>query len=301
MIVPFLKSGDKVAITAPASQVKKEDVLKGVQILENWGLQVVVGDTVGNSFFNFSDTLENRKRELQDFLDDDSIQCIFSARGGYGVSDLIDTLDFQKFIQNPKWIIGFSDLTALLLHINLLGYPAIHGPMAKTLIFDEFSTENLRRILFGENTHYHWNPNPSNKIGVSQGETVGGNLVLLAHSIGSKSDISYDGKILFIEDIGEKMYSIDRLMVQLKRAAKLKNLAGLVVGDFSDISENSVPFGSTVSEIILNHTSDYDYPMAFGFQFGHEDVNLPIVMGVTYQLDVKPAGVTLKSSFNGII
>lgn len=301
MIVPFLKLGDKVAITAPASQVKKDDVLKGVQILENWGLQIIIGDTVGNSFFNFSDTLENRKRELQGFLDDDSIQCIFSARGGYGVSDLIDALDFQKFRRNPKWIIGFSDLTALLLHINHLGYPGIHGPMAKTLIFDEFSTENLRRILFGENIHYHWNPDSSNKIGVSQGEAAGGNLVLLAHSIGSQSDISYDDKILFIEDIGEKMYSIDRLVVQLKRAGKLKNLAGLVVGDFTDISENSVPFGSTVSEIILNHTSDYDYPVAFGFQFGHEDVNLPIVMGATYQLDVKPAGVTLKSSFNGII
>lgn len=301
MIVPFLKLGDKVAITAPASQVKGEDVLKGVQILEKWGLRVVVGSTVGNSFFNFSDTLENRRAELQDFIDDGSIKCIFSARGGYGVSDLINTLDFEKFRRNPKWIIGFSDLTALLLHINHLGYDAVHGPMAKTLIFDELSTENLRRILFGENTHYYWNPNPLNKTGVTQGEAVGGNLVLLAHSIGSQSDVSYADKILFIEDIGEKMYSIDRLMVQLKRAGKLKNLAGLVVGDFSDISENSVPFGSTVSEIVLNHTADYHYPVAFGFQFGHEDVNLPIVMGARYHLDVKPVGVTLKSSFNGII
>lgn len=300
-MAPFLKLGDKVAITAPASQVKGEDVLKGVQILEKWGLRVVVGSTVGNSFFNFSDTLENRRAELQNFIDDDSIKCIFSARGGYGVSDLIDALDFKKFRQNPKWIIGFSDLTALLLHINHLGYGAVHGPMGKTLIFDEFSTENLRRILFGENTHYHWNPNPSNKTGVTRGEAVGGNLVLLAHSIGSQSDVSYADKILIIEDIGEKMYSIDRLMVQLKRAGKLKNLAGLVVGDFSDIRENSVPFGSTVSEIVLNHTSDYHYPVAFGFQFGHEDVNLPIVMGARYHLDVKPVGVTLKSSFNGII
>jgi muramoyltetrapeptide carboxypeptidase len=301
MDIPFLQAGDKVAITASASKVNRDHVLEGVKYLKDWGFEVVIGDSVGRSHFNFSDTFENRKSELQGGLDDPSIKCILAARGGYGTSNLIDTLDFSRFLTSPKWIVGFSDLTSLLLHVNRLGYPAVHGPMAKTLVFDEFSRENLRKILTGESTAYEWASSPRNKTGNVSGLTVGGNLVLLAHSIGSQSDLSYDGKILLIEDVGEKLYSVDRLMVQLKRAGKLSKLAGLIVGDFSNNEEALDTFGSSIPDIVLNHTADFDYPIAFDFKFGHEDVNLPIVMGSMYHLSVQSSGVTLKSNFNGIV
>lgn len=298
-IPPYLKPGDKVAVTAPASRVHLEDVLPGVKILQRWGLQVETGPTAGHSFHNFSDTFENRLQEFQRFLDDPEIRCILAARGGYGISDLIDHLDFTAFKKHPKWIVGFSDLTALLLHLNSLGYEAVHGPMAKTLIFDLHSSEQLRAVLFGEAGSYRLSSRSDNREGRGAGPALGGNLVLLAHSIGSASDISYDGKILFLEDIGEKLYNIDRLMVQLKRAGKLKHLAGLVAGSFSDMSEPS--FGFSAEEIILHHTASYDYPVALGFQFGHESVNLPIVMGRAYDLEVTSAGVTLKMQENEIV
>ncbi len=298
-IAPYLKPGDKVAVTAPASRVHPEDVAPGVKILQRWGLQVETGLTTGRSFHNFSDTFENRLQEFQLFLNDPEIRCIFAARGGYGVSDLIDHLDFTAFRKQPKWVVGFSDLTALLLHLNSLGYAAVHGPMAKTLIFDPHSSETLRTLLFGEGASYRLTGRPDNREGRGTGPAVGGNLVLLAHSIGSASDISYNGKILFLEDIGEKLYNIDRLMVQLKRSGKLKHLAGLVMGSFTDMGEPS--FGFSAEEIIRHHTASYDYPVALGFQFGHESVNLPIIMGQSYDLDITAAVVTLKMLENEIL
>lgn len=297
---PYLQPGDKVAITAPASRVFLEDLSEGLKILQQWGLRVEMGTTPGRSFHNFSDTFENRLQELQRFLDDPEIKCILAARGGYGISDLLDHLDFTSFKKHPKWMVGFSDLTALLLHLNSLGYEAVHGPMVKTLSFDPaWSSEKLRTVLSGETPVYNLPVYPGNREGQGEGPAVGGNLVLLAHSIGSASDISYDGKILFLEDIGEKLYNIDRLMVQLKRAGKLKHLAGLVAGSFTDMDDPS--FGWTAEEIILHHTATCNYPVALGFQFGHEDVNLPVIMGRNYELTVTPAEVTLKMSGNGVV
>ena len=298
-IPPYLQPGDTIAITAPASRVQLTDVVPGVETLQKWGFRVKTGSTAGRSFHNFADTFENRLQELQSFLDDPDIRCILAARGGYGVSDLIDHLDFTTFNKHPKWIVGFSDLTALLLHLNALGYEAVHGPMAKTLSFDAYSSEMLRAVLTGQDTTYTLPAHPDNREGRGTGRAVGGNLVLLAHSIGSASDISYHGKILFLEDIGEKLYNIDRLMVQLKRAGKLDRLAGLVAGSFSDMCEPS--FGFTAEEIIRHHTASGDYPVALGFQFGHESVNLPVITGRGYELNVTPAGVTLKMSENDII
>lgn len=289
---PYLQPGDKVAVTAPASRVHLQDVISGTTILQQWGLEVETGATAGRSFHNFSDTFENRLGELQRFLDAPEVKCIFAARGGYGISDLIDHLDFTAFRKHPKWVVGFSDLTALLLHLNSLGFEAVHGSMAKTLNFDSFSTSMLQALLFGEAPAYQLPGHRKNREGKAMGEAIGGNLVLLAHSIGSASDISYDGKILFLEEIGEKLYHIDRLMVQLKRAGKLKHLAGLVMGSFTDMSEPS--FGFNATQIILHHTASYDYPVALGFQFGHESVNLPVIMGRNHELEVTPAGFTLK-------
>lgn len=289
-----LKPGDKVAITAPASRVYTQDLVIGIANLESWRLQVIVGNTVGNSHFNFSDTLQNRLQELQSFLDDKDVKCILAARGGYGVSDLLDQLDFSSFLENPKWVCGFSDLTALVLHINSLGIQAIHGPMAKTLSFDKESNKYLYNALFGSDLTYTFANNSSNKLGIGNGTAIGGNLVMLCHCVGSNSDVSYAGKILFIEDVGEKLYSIDRLMVQLKRAGKLKGLAGLVVGDFSETGEEAITFGETAEEIIIRHTAEYSYPVSFGFPFGHEKQNWPIIMGGQYELEVLEGKSLLK-------
>lgn len=292
---PYLKKGDKIAITAPASKLDRESIEIGVEILQSWGLEVIIGKTVGRKFHDFSDTLENRTSEFQSFLDDSSIKLILSARGGYGCSKIIDDLNFDKFKVSPKWICGFSDLTAMLLHVNGLGFQALHGVMAKTMTYHQASNESLRAALFGEKYLYAFEPSTSNILGEGQGEAIGGNLALLVHSIGSKSDINYDGKILFLEDISEYYYNLDRMLVQLKRAGKLQYLAGLVVGDFSDCKENDEPFGKKIEEIILEHTADSYYPVSFGFGFGHENKNLAIRMGEELYLDVKSSGSIIKS------
>ena len=293
---PYIKRGDLVAITAPASKLDVKSLEISLEILQNdWGLKVLVGSTVGKSFNGFSDTDINRKNELQDFLDDPSIKLIFSARGGYGCSKIIDSLNFDKFKNIPKWVCGFSDLTALLLEINSLGFQAIHGVMAKTMTFDSDSNLSLKKLLFGEKTNYKFKYSQLNILGKGIGEAVGGNLALLVHSIGSQSDISYDGKILFLEDISEYYYNLDRMMLQLKRAEKFKKLQGLVIGDFSDCKENDIPFGKNHEEIILEHISEFSFPVAFNFAFGHEKKNLAIRMGETLKIDVNKQFVSLKS------
>jgi muramoyltetrapeptide carboxypeptidase len=292
---PFLKKGDKVAITAPASRLEKKSIEIGVEILINWGLQVIVGDTVGAKYFDFSDTLENRTAEMQKFLDDDTVKLILSARGGYGCSKIIDDLDFSKFKDNPKWVCGFSDVTSILLHINKLGFQSLHGVMAKTMVSHHDSNESLRKLLFGEKLEYAFGASEKNRIGIAKGEAVGGNLSLLVHIIGSRSDLPYDGKVLFLEDISEYYYNLDRMMVQLKRAGKLANLAGIICGDFSDCKENGEPFGKNIEEMILEHTEGMPYPIAFDFGFGHESKNLAIRMGEELRLEVKKQGVLLNS------
>jgi muramoyltetrapeptide carboxypeptidase len=246
-------------------------------------------------FHGFADTLENRTAEFQSFLDDSSIKLILSARGGYGCSKIIDSLNFDKFKTSPKWVCGFSDLTAMLLHVNGLGFQSVHGVMAKTMTYHQESNDTLRAALFGKSYNYIFGFASSNKLGDGQGEAIGGNLALLVHSIGSKSDVSYDGKILFLEDVSEYYYNLDRMLVQLKRAGKLQNLAGLVIGDFSECKENDEPFGKSIEEIILEHTEDTKYPIAFDFGFGHENKNLAIRMGENLKLEVKASGSLIKS------
>ena len=278
----FLKPGDTVAVTAPASRVSLEDVR--LDILRSWGFHVKVGATVGSHYHNFSAPRSVRREELQSFLDDPEVKCIFAARGGYGISDLLDQLDWSSFLKKPKWVVGFSDVTALLCHIQGLDVACIHGPMAKTLSFDSRSNDNLLSTLSGDFPTYEWKVSAPPRPGISQGMAVGGNLVLLSHILGSSSEVDFQGKILFIEEVGEQLYNIDRMMVQLKRSGKLKGLAGIVLGSFTEMGD--LPFGKTVEEIVLDHTQQENYPVASGFPFGHDDVNLPIVMGLTYKLEV---------------
>ncbi|RFS15246.1 LD-carboxypeptidase [Emticicia sp. C21] len=277
---PFLQKGDKVAIVALASKLNSDDIQPAIQLMQdNWGLKVVVGESVSASYFGFAGTDKVRARDFQKMLDDTSIKVIFSARGGYGSSRIIDSVDFTIFQQSPKWVVGFSDITAVHSHIQSLGFQSLHAPMPKTFLKDDYSLETLRAFLYGESQKYEIGGNELDRFGMGQGQIIGGNLCLLAHLVGSPSDINWDGKILFIEDVSEYLYNIDRMMIQLKRAGKLRNLKGLIVGSFTDSKENDEPFGKTAYEIIAEHVAEYNYPVCYGFPTGHDTANWSIPCG----------------------
>jgi muramoyltetrapeptide carboxypeptidase len=292
---PYLKKGDTVAIVAMASKLERKSIEAAVEEIESWGLNVIIGESVGASDFDFAGTDEIRLRDFQEMLDDKNVRAIFSARGGYGSSRIIDQVNFASFVSHPKWIVGFSDITAVHGKIQNLGFQSIHGPMPKTMFWDAKSDECLQGILFGKNVKYNHSTYKLNRLGEGIGQVVGGNLALLAHGIGTSSELDFVEKILFIEDVGEYLYNLDRLMVQLKRAGKLSNLAGLIVGQFSDVKENDEPFGKTAYEIIEEYVSQKDYPVAYDFPVGHTNDNWPLRCGEAMQLIVKKKGVILQS------
>lgn len=294
---PFLKPNDKIAIVSMASAVQEEPIHKAKAIIAEQGYEVLLGKSILNRHHNFGGTDEERIQDLQNALDDPEVKAIFSSRGGYGMTRILDKLDFSKFQKNPKWIIGFSDITGLHLKIQTLGYQSIHGPMPSTFKFDKGSLNRLFRLLNGEGIELIVKSKDQNRIGKAIAPIVGGNLCLLAHSLGSMADISYDGSILFVEDIGEYMYSIDRMFVQLKRAGKLNKVKGVIVGDFSDVKEQSTPFGKSIEEIVLEHVGELDIPIAFGFPMGHDKVNIPFRLGEEVTLEVNES----KSSLNNYV
>lgn len=285
---PFLHEGDKIGIISPSSVLDQGRFLTGKQILENAGFQIVSGRNLFSVYHNFAGTDEQRKSDFQEMLDDPKIKAIIMGRGGYGITRYLDQLDFSQFKSHPKWLIGFSDITALHQKINALGFQSIHGPMVVTLANDDYSTQSLIDILKGKTVNYSTPSSPENLPGQVEGQIIGGNLCLLAHGIGSPDHLSYEGNILFLEEINEYYYNIDRMMVQLKRSGVLSKIGGLVIGDFSSCKENSVPFGKNVKEIVLDHVSEYHYPIAFDVPIGHLKVNWPIICGKTYQLNIEP-------------
>ena len=292
---PYLKKGDKIAIVCPAKKLPKSiDV--GIEILQSWGLEVVIGKTVTGSYHQFAGTDQERAEDLQQFLDDKSIKAIIAGRGGYGTIRIIDKLDFTAFNKNPKWLIGFSDITILLSHsLAALQTQSIHGQMPYT--FDESTPEaleSLRKILFGEQVEYTYKSEFTNRIGNAEGILIGGNLSLLIAVEGSKSEMDYTDKILFLEDVGEHEYSIDRMMRLLKRAGKLANLKGLIIGAFNEIDEEKIPFGQTPEEIIWDLVNEYDYPVCFNFPTGHIEDNRAMVLGKSVNLSVEKNKVDFK-------
>ncbi|PWJ58295.1 muramoyltetrapeptide carboxypeptidase [Dyadobacter jejuensis] len=285
-----LRAGDAVGLLAPASIVRYEDLQEGIATLtDDWGLKVVEGQTLHSGYFQFSDTDQRRSQDLQTMLDHPELKAIFAARGGYGCSRIIDQLDFTKFLENPKWIIGFSDLTVLGNHLYNIGVQSIHGPMVKSmsLIGAEQASLALKNMLFGEEPAYHCPPHALNRLGRAEGNLVGGNLCLLSHLIGSASEVDTRGCILFIEDINEYLYNLDRMMLQLKRAGKLAGLAGIIIGQFTDMKDNSDPtFGQTYTEIIAEHIQEYHYPVCHNFPAGHVADNRPLRIGAPAVLEV---------------
>lgn len=298
LIAPgYLQKGDTVGVVAPASRVNYRDVEPGIALLkEQWGLNVVEGKTLTNDYFQFSGTDRERLEDLQSMLDNTEIKAIIAARGGYGFSRLLDQLNFSIFKESPKWLVGFSDVTAVLTHLETLGFQCLHAPMAKLFCQEggEEATESLRKALFGEKLSYTIPAHDFNRYGTADGRLVGGNLCLLAHLIGSKSEIDTQGKILFIEDVSEYLYNLDRMMVQLKRSGKLSNLAGLIVGQFTNIKDNAAPvFGKDAYEIVREHVSEFDYPVCYDFPVGHVADNRTLIIGATAKFEVDEGGVVL--------
>jgi muramoyltetrapeptide carboxypeptidase len=291
---PFLKKGDKIAITCPAKKLPNP-MTDAIKLLQSWGLEVILGDTVNASYHQFAGDDAFRAKDLQRFIDDDSIKAIIAARGGYGTVRMIDLVDFSRFTQNPKWVIGFSDIT--LLHAHLFANfnaPSIHGQMPMTIPDASVrSLDTLRKALFGEEISYQIKPNALNRIGETEGLLIGGNLSILLSASGSVSDMDYAGKILFIEDIGEYLYAVDRMLRTLKRAGKLQRLKGLIVGGFTDIKDNDIPFGQTIPEIVMDVINEYDYPVCFDFPAGHVTDNCSLVLGKMLSLSVTDQEVNI--------
>ena len=276
-----------------------EKVSECIRVLnENWGFTTKVGNSIGRQYHYFSGTDEERLEDLQQMLDDDSVKAILCARGGYGLSRIIDAIDFKRFKQNPKWIIGFSDITILHSHIYRNYYiSTIHAPMANAFNENGYQNEfvrSLRSVLEGKKIKYQVQPHAFNRKGEAVGELVGGNLALLAHLLGTDSDLKTRGRILFIEDVGEYLYNIDRMMYQLKRSGKLDKLAGLIVGGFTDMKDTERPFGQTVHEIIRDAVAEYDYPVCFDFPVSHDEKNYALKIGVGYKLIVGKNKVVLE-------
>ena len=292
---PYLKKGDKIAIVCPAKKLPKS-IDSAISILENWGLEVIVGESVYASHHQFAGTDELRTQDIQRFLDDETVKAIICGRGGYGTIRIIDELDFAKFKQNPKWFIGFSDVTILLSHIIAqTQIQCLHAQMPYT--FDESTPEalsSLKKVIFGERQTYHYSSEFNNQPGVGTGILIGGNLTLLVMMQGSVSEMDFDDKILFLEDVGEQEYSIDRMLRMLKRAGKLKNLRGLIIGAFNEIAEERISFGQTAEQVIWDIVKDYDYPVCFNFPTGHIENNLSMVLGAEVALTVEKNDVQFK-------
>lgn len=292
---PYLKKGDKIAITCPAKSLPGE-ITSAVRLLESWGLEVVLGDTVTASHHQFAGDDELRTKDLQRFLDDKTVKAIIAARGGYGTIRIIDRLDFSTFLHQPKWIVGFSDITILHSHIHATcNVQTIHGQMPLNVPDGtKPSLESLRKALFGEPINYSYESSTPGRSGSATGKLIGGNLTLLVMMSGSISEMSFRDKILFIEDVGEYYYSIDRMLWQLKRAGKLAELKGLIVGGFTDLKDNAIPFGETIPEIIMSHVKEYDYPVAFDFPAGHIPDNHALIFGRDTKFDATESDVSLK-------
>ncbi|MGN6395964.1 MAG: S66 peptidase family protein [Mucilaginibacter sp.] len=287
VVPPYLKKGDKIAITCPAKKLPNP-MTDAISLLQSWGLEVVLGDTLNASWHQFAGDDAFRARDLQRFIDDDSIKAIIAARGGYGTVRMIDMVDFSRFATNPKWVSGFSDITLLHAHLfNNFNVASIHGQMPMTIPdATKRSLDTLRKTFFGETLNYQLKPNILNRCGETGGILIGGNLSILLSASGSASDMDYSGKILFIEDIGEYLYSIDRMLRTLKRAGKLAQLKGLIVGGFTDVKDNDIPFGQTVPEIVMDVVKDYDYPVCFDFPAGHVSDNCSLILGQKLSLSV---------------
>ncbi|MEP7109100.1 MAG: LD-carboxypeptidase [Ferruginibacter sp.] len=304
-IIPaYLKKGDIIGITCPAGYITQEDIQPAINKLMEWGFGVSIGNTVGKKDFTFGGTDEERANDFQQMMDDKKIRSVLCARGGYGAVRIIDKIDFKQFAIHPKWIIGFSDITVMHSHLNLnYGIASIHSKMCNSFPDDwnqaepiqKETIESIQQCLTGEKMSYQALPNAHNKTGFASGVLVGGNLKTIESLAGSKSDLITKNKILFVEDTGEYLYSIDRMFWNLKRSGKLTQLQGLIVGGFKiKKDDDGEEFGKTLEEIVLEKVAEYDYPVCFDFPVGHQKNNFALKCGIVHGLGVNPTGSSLK-------
>lgn len=296
---PYLKKGDTIGIVCPAGYMEANKVNTCVATLQKWGYQVKLGKTVGGSSTTyFAGTDEERLNDFQQMLDDDEVKAILCGRGGYGTGRIIEAMRFKKFKKQPKWIIGYSDITVLHNHLYTnYKVSSLHSPMAGAFNEEGYKNEfvlSLKNVLAGKKIKYAAGGHELNRPGQAKGELVGGNLALLAHLTGTGSDIKTKGRILFIEDVGEQLYNIDRMMYQLKRSGKLSKLAGLIFGGFTETKDTERPFGKTVHQLLQEIIAEYDYPVCFDFPVSHTDQNYALKVGVEYTLKVTKSRVLLQ-------
>jgi Uncharacterized proteins, homologs of microcin C7 resistance protein MccF len=299
MIKPSpLKPGDKVGIVATARRIRREDIDAAVETLERWGLKVELSPYLfsdGHSYLAGSD--EQRHAALQQFVDDSSIRAILCARGGYGTTRIIDEINWDELKKNPRWVVGFSDITALHLRLATLGIQSIHGTMPALFKNDDAtsSVESLQQVLWGNPEILKAPASFHNRTGVGEGILVGGNLSLVVDSLGTRHEVDTHGRILILEEVDEYLYRIDRMIVQLKRAGKLEGLAGLAIGHFSEIKDTELPFGESFEEIIRYHTKDFNYPVGFHFPVGHINPNVAWRSGAMATLEVTADGSSIRT------
>ena len=296
-IPAYLDRGDTIGVVCPAGYMAMERVQQCLQILQDWGFKAKVGKTVGSNSTNyFSGTDKERLTDFQEMLDGDEVKAVLCARGGYGIGRIIEQIKFKKFVKQPKWIIGFSDVTVLHAHIySNYKIATLHAPMAAA--FNEGENEfvlSLRSALTGTLAKYEVKPHEFNKIGMASGELVGGNLALLTHICGTSSDIKTRNRILFLEDVGEYLYNVDRMLYQLKRNGKFDKLSGVIIGGFTENKDTDRPFGKTVFEIIHEIFQEFDYPICFGFPVSHGIENYALKIGVEYNLSISSGKVILE-------
>lgn len=294
---PYLKPGDSIGICSPARKIPREDVEPALQMLEEKGFYPVLGKNMFNEHHQFSGTDEERAEDLQLMLDDPNVKAILFARGGYGTLRIIDKLDFAEFERNPKWLIGYSDITVLHNHVHsVLHTETLHATMPINFGKDDYSTETLFKILEGH-AMIHEAENSGlvkNRPGKVTAPIVGGNLSLIYALQGSVSDLDTNGKILFLEDIDEYLYHVDRMMISLKRAGKLNDLAGLVIGGMTDMKDNAVEFGQTAEEIVQSHVAEFAYPVCYNFPAGHDHRNYALPLGRNVHLHVEESSARIE-------
>jgi muramoyltetrapeptide carboxypeptidase len=284
---PYLQKGDTVAILATARKHIVKSMQPTIDLLESWGLHVVVGESIGLEENQLAGSDEERAADLQEQLDNPNIKAIWCARGGYGTVRVIDLIDFTQFKKSPKWLVGFSDVTVLHNHLNTMGYKSIHGIMPISLAkASKEAIESLRLSLFGQPLQYAIDPHPMNRLGKASGELVGGNLSILYSLLGSPSVIDCTDKILYIEDLDEYLYHIDRMMMNLKRNGCLESLKGIIVGSMTDMKDNDIPWGKNALEIVQDVTKQYNIPVIFNFPAGHIHDNRALILGNNVTIDV---------------
>ncbi|CAL1516670.1 LD-carboxypeptidase [Chitinophaga sp. MM2321] len=305
LVPPYLRPGDTIGITCPAGYIKRDEIQAAIRIMERWGFNIRIGKTVGARDYSFGGTDTERWQDMQAMLDDNNIKAIMCGRGGYGTARIIDKLDFSKFRNKPKWVIGFSDATVLHCHISRhFGIASLHSKMCNSFPDDFNKSEpivqdtimSIYQALTGKKMQYSAAPDPNNRKGTARGVLTGGNLSIIQSMSATDSEIDTNGKILFLEEVGEYLYSLDRMLGTLQRSHKLDNLAGLIIGGFNRIKPDDPgeEFGKSVYDLVLEKVKDFRYPVCFNFPVGHQKNNYALKCGMMHTLSVDDNNVSLK-------